>query len=52
MRVDKKILSSFEAHQIQLVEWENYLLERLGYPTVPWVRNFHPSHFASDTVDG
>jgi hypothetical protein len=46
-----KILLTFEAHQIQLVEWENYLLRRLGYPTVPSVRNFHLSHFVSDTVD-
>jgi hypothetical protein len=32
-RVDK-VLSSFEAQQIQLVEWGNHLLRRLGYPTV------------------
>ena len=29
-----KVLSSFAAHQIQLVEWENNLLQRLSYPVV------------------
>ena len=29
-----KVLSSFAAHQIQLVEWENHLLQRLSYPAV------------------
>ena len=32
-RVDK-VFSNFEAHQIQLVEWENHLLRRLGYPAL------------------
>ncbi|KAI9790625.1 MAG: hypothetical protein M1816_004958 [Peltula sp. TS41687] len=30
----EEVLSSFEAHQIQLVEWGNHLLRRLGYPAV------------------
>jgi hypothetical protein len=29
-----EVLSSFEAHQILLVEWEDNLLRRLGYPAV------------------
>ena len=29
-----KVLSSFAALQIQLVEWENNLLQRLSYPVV------------------
>jgi hypothetical protein len=32
-----KVLSSFEASQILLVEWENSLFERLGYPVIPSV---------------
>ena len=32
-RVDR-VYSSFEARQILLVEWENLLLRRLGYPAV------------------
>jgi len=35
-----KVLSSFTAHQIQLVEWENRLLRRLGYPAVTSVGVF------------
>jgi hypothetical protein len=48
-----KVFSSFEAHQIQLVEWENHLLRRLGYPTVTSVSiSTRLIHVVSDTVDG
>ena len=48
-----KVFSSFEAHQIQLVEWENYLLRRLDYPTVASVSiSTRLIYIVSDTVDG
>jgi hypothetical protein len=51
-RVDK-VFSSFEAHQIQLVEWENYLLRRLDYPTVASVSiSTRLIYVISNTVDG
>ena len=51
-RVDK-VFSSFETHQIQLVEWENYLLRRLGYPAVTSVSiSTRLIYVVSDTVDG
>jgi hypothetical protein len=51
-RVDK-VLSCFEAHQVQLVEWENHLLRRLGYPAVTSVGiSIRLVYVVSDTVDG
>ena len=51
-RVDK-VFSSFEAHQIQLVEWENHLLRRLDYPTVASVNiSTRLIYVVSNTTDG
>lgn len=48
-----EVLSSFEAHQIQLIEWENHLLRRLGYPAATWVSiSTRLTDVVSDTVDG
>jgi hypothetical protein len=40
-----KVLSSFEASQILLIEWENRLFTRLGYPVIPSVSR-HLSHLS------
>ena len=48
-----KVLSSFAAHQIQLVEWENHLLQRLGYPAVTSVSiSTYFTCIVSDTING
>ena len=48
-----KVFSSFEAHQIQLVEWENHLLRRLNYPAVISVSiSAHLIYVVPDTADG
>jgi hypothetical protein len=48
-----KVFLSFEAHQIQLIEWENHLFRRLGYPTVTSVSiSTRLIYVVSNTVDG
>ena len=48
-----KVLSSFVAHQIQLVEWENHLLQRFSYPAVTSVSiSTYLPCVISNTIDG
>jgi len=48
-----KVLSTFRAHQIQLVEWEGQLLHRLGYPVVISVGiSTHLTRVVPHTVNG
>ena len=48
-----KVLSSFVAHQIQLVEWKNHLLQCFSYPAVTSVSiSTYLPCVISDTIDG
>jgi hypothetical protein len=43
------VLLSFEASEILLVEWENSLFKRLGYPVIPSVSR-RLNHLSSTLV--
>ena len=47
-----KVLLSFVAHQIQLVELENHLLHRFGYPAITSISISTYICVISDTIDG